>query len=80
MVEEIQKIKIEELTRIRLLLPTGLVHEMSLGQIGQFKLPGVDPQTMAELQTLQMSLQLLSSDQRTSVKVEFLIPNPQPEP
>jgi hypothetical protein len=73
MVEEIQKIKIEEFEIIRVIYPDGNILETKVSGLENRPPAGLDPQTLGALKALCSAMKQLSS-KATQFDVEFVIP------
>jgi hypothetical protein len=70
-VEEIQKIRAEEITTIRIVFETGEVHEMPVAGLARYA--AADPEVKSHLSMLAQCLEFFSK-KTTKPSVEFVVP------
>jgi hypothetical protein len=73
MVEEIQKIRAEEITTVRIVFDNGQVHEMPVGGVSHYAQAMPDQQVKNHLSMLAQCLTFFSS-KTTKPSIEFVIP------
>jgi hypothetical protein len=73
MVEEIQKIRAEEITTIRIVFDNGQVHEMPIGGLSSYAAGTGDAQVKNHLSMLAQCLAFFSN-RATTPSIEFVIP------
>jgi hypothetical protein len=77
MTEAILKIKAEELTTIRLVFATKVVHEIPIDIVGQYAAEFQDEQLKRHLLALGQAVRFFAS-KKTDPSVEFVVPGQQP--
>jgi hypothetical protein len=77
MTEAILKIKAEELTTIRLVFASKVVHEIPIDNLGQYTGDFQDEQLKRHLLALGQAVRFFAS-KRTDPSVEFVVPGQQP--